>query len=57
MQLEQMLQGMPEEIRQQVGQAIGEGVPLTEILAKLQQMMQGGQPTGPNVPQPPPTVQ
>lgn len=39
-QLEQALMQMPPELQQQVGQAIAEGVPLSEILKQLQQMQQ-----------------
>lgn len=40
--LGQMIQSMPPALRQQVGQAIAQGIPLPEVLGKLQQLAQGG---------------
>lgn len=60
MQLDALLQRLPDDIRGKFGAAIAKGVPLPEILNQLQQVAQqqgggnGAPPQGPQAPQPPP---
>lgn len=42
----------PDEIRQQAGQAIAQGIPLIDVVNQLMQMSQGGQTAEPTAPQP-----